>query len=85
MGGSEERREEWGVAEGGGKWRVVGGSDLCSIQLQKLLLPTITMMIQKFSSGSAACHCRGGGVPAKSGETRSIPQREADRLAIVVY
>lgn len=80
-GGVEERRGEW-------------GSNLSSIQLQKLLLPTITTMIQKFVLRTAVCHCRRERgmkktervcAPVKSGETRSILQREADRLAIAVY
>lgn len=43
-----------GGREGEGEW----GSNLSSIHLQKLLLPTITTMIQKFVLRTAACHCR---------------------------
>lgn len=48
---------------------------------------------QKFVLKSAACHCRREReckkkrvcAPVRSGETRSILQQEADRLAIAVY
>lgn len=53
-----------GLEEGGGEW----GSNLSSIQLQKLLLPTITTKIQKFVLRPAACHCRRERERKKRGE-----------------
>lgn len=50
-GSSWEGRGESGAERG-------GGSNLSSIQQQKLLLPTIATTIQKFVWRAAACHCR---------------------------
>lgn len=50
-GSSWEGRGESGAEQG-------GGSNLSSIQQQKLLLPTIATTIQEFIWRAAVCHCR---------------------------
>lgn len=57
---------QWEEKKGGSSWKgrgesgaeQGGGSNLSSIQQQKLLLPTIATTIQKFVWRAAACRCR---------------------------
>lgn len=46
--GGEKKEGEFRGGDGGGGEGGEWGSNLSSVQLQKLLLPTITTMIQKF-------------------------------------